>query len=459
MNTFNWNEKLLKKLEIHMSEFNNKHNETIQQSKIILNQNIDFFIISHDQSRTIEENIQRGECIQSTIDKYVSDSNVLLERIDFEMTLMEEYKSTLNELKQSIQNIQQKVQSNAYNNLREMVKLYQKSFDTNSYQQQQSMGIKTMQLHQNQISMQQNQTNNQVFNHPKQMNQTQQKQMSMNSSTRNNQHQTTQTHKNQHENDSDDYETEEMDTFERQMLNFVNKSQTNHQSHSISTPSKNQTSQNHPLATPQRNQATSSLQSEKSKQSIHKQQLSILQAGDEDNKQLVLERNVHGEEEQFKILERWCNCKMGTTIFDSTKDKWDVENSIFHERVYGKKDLALFIETKTGRRFGCFIPTSINSTDTFVNDNGIFVFCFRDSVGMKFDKVDGANAFMLCSNRSTQLFKIGNLDIIVQKNNTTNSLCYQNKNSSFDYHNVRNALLGRTGGFKPKHIRVFQMIR
>ena len=41
--------------------------------------------------------------------------------------------------------------------------------------------------------------------------------------SKNNQHQTTQIHQN--DNYSDDYETEEMDKFERQMLNFVNKSQ------------------------------------------------------------------------------------------------------------------------------------------------------------------------------------------------------------------------------------------
>ena len=46
--------------------------------------------------------------------------------------------------------------------------------------------------------------------------------------------------------------------------------------------------------------------------------------------------------EQIKQLEEWTRLKCGEVLFDSNKDDWAENTSVFNDRIVGKKHLVFF---------------------------------------------------------------------------------------------------------------------
>ena len=132
------------------------------------------------------------------------------------------------------------------------------------------------------------------------------------------------------------------------------------------------------------------------------------------------------------------------------------------KKIKNKQNLLFLIEFENiNIKFGGFISSKIDKFyPSSISDENAFIFTFKDNKPMKFnikkDKKD--KAFYLChkSDSLNRLFEIGNDDIRIYKQNIKSSI-YQNENSAFNYQGIENALIGKTGGFSPKRIMVFQM--
>ncbi|BFU26708.1 predicted protein [Entamoeba histolytica] len=166
--------------------------------------------------------------------------------------------------------------------------------------------------------------------------------------------------------------------------------------------------------------------------------------------------------EIIKQLEEWTNRKVGNILFDSDIDSWNVNTSVFGERIKNKEHIIIIIEDSEGNKFGGYVNSKIDKVNGFIYDSKSFVFSL-ESKGrmkgmMKFDIKLQQYAFRLCGQSYNCLFEIGNgYDICVCKeNNKTKSFCLQH---SFEYEGISNALCGKQhpNRFTPKRIIVIEM--
>ena len=58
---------------------------------------------------------------------------------------------------------------------------------------------------------------------------------------------------------------------------------------------------------------------------------------------------------QCSQIEEWTTLKCGEIVFDSTKDNWEKETSIFDDCIINKKQLIIIIEDTKGNKFGGYI--------------------------------------------------------------------------------------------------------
>ena len=100
----------------------------------------------------------------------------------------------------------------------------------------------------------------------------------------------------------------------------------------------------------------------------------------------------------------------------------------------------------------------------WTKDSSSFVFTFKDNKPMKFNITNyhgnKSYAFWLYEESTCWLFKIGDNDIVVYKQDKYKTSIFQDKKSSFDYKGIENALIGKIGKelFEMKRLIVIQMI-
>ncbi|EMD49480.1 hypothetical protein KM1_209650 [Entamoeba histolytica HM-3:IMSS] len=75
----------------------------------------------------------------------------------------------------------------------------------------------------------------------------------------------------------------------------------------------------------------------------------------------------------FEQLEEWTNRKVGYKLFDSDKDDWDRNISIFKQRIMNKENIIIIIEYSKGNKFGGYANEKIDKYG-FINDSKSFVF-------------------------------------------------------------------------------------
>ena len=87
------------------------------------------------------------------------------------------------------------------------------------------------------------------------------------------------------------------------------------------------------------------------------------------------------DENEALKLEEWIGLICGEIIFDSKKDNWKENESIFNERIKGRKQLLFIIEDERNEKFGYYLNSRIyNKYDQWMSSD-IKSFEFNTSEG------------------------------------------------------------------------------
>ena len=168
------------------------------------------------------------------------------------------------------------------------------------------------------------------------------------------------------------------------------------------------------------------------------------------------------DNQEIKLLEEWTSLKCGDIIFDSNKDNWSRNKSVFNERIIGKKQLVFLIEDEENYKFGYYLNTEIqNKFDKRLStDNKTFEFNLKSNgvltQPMKFEIIDTSKAYCLFTQNSSDLIWIGEIRLHKEEMKRS-SYCYEH--GAFDYHNNKTVLCGKItpDRYHPKRILVIQM--
>ncbi|BFU22404.1 TLD, putative [Entamoeba histolytica] len=164
--------------------------------------------------------------------------------------------------------------------------------------------------------------------------------------------------------------------------------------------------------------------------------------------------------EEMLQIEEWTERKVGNLLFDSDKDDWNKNTSIFDKRIMNKEHLIILIEDEEGNKFGGYVDSKIDKVDDKIYDSKSFLFSLESKGRMKgmkkFDIKQPEYAFKLYNQSDDRLFVFGYGDIFVYKENyKTKSFCKQH---SFSYEEISNALCGNYQyRFTPKRFIVIEM--
>ena len=145
--------------------------------------------------------------------------------------------------------------------------------------------------------------------------------------------------------------------------------------------------------------------------------------------------------EQIKQLEEWTRLKCGEVLFDSNKDNWAENTSVFNDRIIGKKQIVFLVESEDGEQFGYYLHTEIIEEYYFLikTDTKSFEFNLESKDNrlpgpMKFEikkKISGG--YKLFKKSDDVLITLG--DIVLSKENKKHeSFCCSHRENRFDYH-------------------------
>ncbi|BFU18330.1 trichohyalin, putative [Entamoeba histolytica] len=163
-----------------------------------------------------------------------------------------------------------------------------------------------------------------------------------------------------------------------------------------------------------------------------------------------------------KQIEEWTERRINNILFDSDKDDWKVDTSVFGERIMNKEHIIIIIEDEEENKFGGYVNSKIDKGDDYINDSQSFVFSLESNGRiegmMKFDIKEPEYAFYLHNQSDDLLFAFGFGDgyediLVFKENDKTQSFCNQ---YSFEYNEIEDALCGNEN-FTPKRILVIEM--
>ena len=173
-------------------------------------------------------------------------------------------------------------------------------------------------------------------------------------------------------------------------------------------------------------------------------------------------------ESEIKQLQIWTNRKCDAILFDSEKDDWNSNTSVFDKKIFGKTDLIFVVEDINGNKFGAYIHSRINQYDTWIYDKNSFLFTLQSNQQMKngmikfeIQKQHMKHACYLYQQSDAALiaFGTGHTIHLNKEERKEKCLCYQN-NVSYNYHLVSNAFipncLNNREKFTPKRIIVVE---
>ena len=172
------------------------------------------------------------------------------------------------------------------------------------------------------------------------------------------------------------------------------------------------------------------------------------------------------DKQEKEQLENWSGKKCYTILFDSNKHNWNINSSVFYERINGKSNLVFIVEN-TNNKCGYYLNGEIDQIDKYSKAKGSFLFTLKSKgskKGMKFEEKDNAKGLYVYNTNHERLFGIFYGFTIHKKDSKDKSYIYQNS-EYFDYHgNVKsfNKKLNYQKQydyteFKPKRIIVIEM--
>ncbi|BFU18597.1 trichohyalin, putative [Entamoeba histolytica] len=113
----------------------------------------------------------------------------------------------------------------------------------------------------------------------------------------------------------------------------------------------------------------------------------------------------------IKQLEEWTERRISNILFDSDKDDWKVDTSVFIQRIMNKEHLIIIIKDSNGNKFGGYVHSKIDKTGQWIYDSNSFLFSLesieRIKGMMKFDIKEPQFAFCLFNQSYDCLFKFG----------------------------------------------------
>ena len=150
--------------------------------------------------------------------------------------------------------------------------------------------------------------------------------------------------------------------------------------------------------------------------------------------------------------------KYGEILFDSTKDNWSINTSVFDSKVINKNHLLFIVEDTEGNKFGGYIDAKIDKYYDSITDSKSFVFSLESNGRLdsmrKFNIEEPECAFWLYNKSDDCLFAIGDSDIVICKKGSGEPYCEQD---SFNYEGNQNTLSGKDVYFSLKRFIVIQM--
>ena len=151
-------------------------------------------------------------------------------------------------------------------------------------------------------------------------------------------------------------------------------------------------------------------------------------------------------------------------MFDSDIDNWKQYETVFNERIIGKKQLVFLIEDEDGEKFGYYLNTEVVEKHWNKTDNKSFEFNLQSNGRlpnpMKFEIKDLEEGGYLLFSKSNKDNLISLGDIYLCKENKKHESCCCQYENEFNYHGIKDALCGKTWSFypfTPKRIVVIQM--
>ncbi|EMD45124.1 Hypothetical protein EHI5A_038660 [Entamoeba histolytica KU27] len=83
--------------------------------------------------------------------------------------------------------------------------------------------------------------------------------------------------------------------------------------------------------------------------------------------------------EEIKQIEEWTERKVGNILFDSDKDNWNKNTSVFGERIKNKEHIIIIIEDEEGNKFGGYVNEKIDEVDEWIYDSQSFLFSLESN--------------------------------------------------------------------------------
>ena len=190
---------------------------------------------------------------------------------------------------------------------------------------------------------------------------------------------------------------------------------------------------------------------------------------DEFKKMIELQEFVFYHER--KQIEEWCGKKCGEILFDSNKDNWSVNTSVFDSKIINKSNLVFVVEDTNNNKFGYYLPTKVDKiysdSKSNIKSKQSFMFTLKSNGrvnGMyKFEEKDSCEGLRIFDKTfNGYLFGTYQGFWIHKENNKTQSIIYENS-TLFDFHGITKAFHpnlseGRCVSFTPKRFIIIQMI-
>ena len=157
----------------------------------------------------------------------------------------------------------------------------------------------------------------------------------------------------------------------------------------------------------------------------------------------------------------WTSLSFGSIIFETTDTNWKQYTSLLQSTILGKEKLLFLIENEQNHQlFGGYLSSKITSVNTWIEDEHSFLFTVKDNRMQKFEiKPENKQyAFCLYPENKGYLFDFGHNDIVICAKNYRSSI-YQTSFSTFNYHDIPYALIGKKGYncFSPSRICIIQL--
>ena len=160
--------------------------------------------------------------------------------------------------------------------------------------------------------------------------------------------------------------------------------------------------------------------------------------------------------EIVNLIENSTLKRIENVLFDTKGDDWDIGTCRIGEKMIWKSNLFILIISKEGN-CGCFVSSQVDQLGKYISDPKCTIYSFNsmESFSIKSSK----QAIKFHQAKDSEFITIGKEDIVLFKKRK-NTLCYC-KQSSFDYRNKQNVLVGKEGKkntFTLDRLVVFQLV-